>query len=190
MKNTLLFLSFLLLAGCGVRGTSISEQNQNPLTAARYGDELANALADLIIQNDPIAEDPGMKARIQDEIEQAKKIGNNARNILNRGSMGPLIPIKEDMEGWAAYTNGTLYLSSDFYTRPGPSLRVYLTTVVDPRDVDFPDETAIDLGEIQSMYGAQEYAVNTDTEPRLLRTVALYDTTLQRLFGFAQLSQR
>jgi hypothetical protein len=82
-----------------------------------------------------------------------------------------------------------LYLSSDFVSKPGTNLHVYLTTVVDPRDGSFPDPTAIDLGAIQTVYGAQQFAVPKQEKPELLRTFVLWDKGFNRLYGFAQLTK-
>jgi hypothetical protein len=179
----------LLLSACNAGGaTSISVEIDNPLTASRYGDELADRLANLIIQNDPIIEKPGMKDTIARKISEAKNIATSARALQDRGMMGALIPEKQNMVGYALYVNDTLYFSSDFETDPGPSLHVFLSKVVDPRDATFPDESAIDLGEIQTPYGPATYDVPDQDKPELLRTLVLYDTTLERLYGFAQLS--
>ena len=68
-------------------------------------------------------------------------------------------------------------------------MRVYLTTAVDPRGVNFPDASALSLGLLQTPYGAQEYAFDeSDSNPEF-RTVVLYDTRLERIYGFAQLSK-
>ena len=179
----------LLLGACGANSTSIARENLNPLTASRYGDELADTMANLIINGDPVAEDETMKSIIQSEIARGKQIAEDARAIQNAGMMGALIPITTDTFGYGLFVENMLYLSSDFSVKPGAKLHVYLTTVVDPRDVEFPDATAIDLGVIQSTYGAQQYAVPTQSDPKLLRTLVLWDKTLKRIHGFAQLSK-
>jgi len=193
MKHSILsvvLLGLFVSACSGVGKTSIDAENQNPLTASRYGDELADTLTNLIILKDPIAEEERMKENIQADIKKAKRLSDEARERMANGSMGTFISIQEETYGFAAFTEEKLYLASDFFTDPGPSLHVYLTTVVDPRDVQFPDETAIDLGVIQSTYGAQTYSVPGEGDAKLLRTAVLYDTTLKRIFGFAQLSSR
>ncbi len=183
---TLSILSLLLLSACSGATTSA---NKNPLTASRYGDELADTLANLVIQQDPIAKDPAMRALIDSEIAKAKKIGESARETQSQGTRGTFTPIKEQPFGQALYVSNMLYLSTDFASAPGPNLHLYITQVVDPRDAAFPDKTAIDLGEIKSAYGAQEYRVLSQEKPELLRTVVLYDTVLKRLYSFAQLSK-
>ena len=179
----------LVLSACSSEGTSISEQNRNPLTASRYGDELADSMANLIIQEDPAAKDPELRKVIESEIARGKSIGEDARAIQRNGWLGGLIGIKGQVSGYALYLPDELYLSSDFMSTPGPSLRVYLTTVVDPRDVAFPDPTAIDIGSLQSVYGAQVYRVPAQQEPRKFRTFVIYDTRLEMIYGFAQLSR-
>jgi hypothetical protein len=193
-KRTLLFitLTVFVLAGCGtdMKKTTIDEQNKNPLTASRYGDELADAMANLVIQNDPLAKDPNTRAIIDRQIERGKQIGQDARSLMAQGMYGPIIAIKEPVTGNVVYLNDVLYLSPDFYTKPGTALRVYLTTMVDPRDVKFPDNTALDLGPLQAAYGQQQYPVPSQKNPALYRTFVLWDTVLNRLYGFSQLSKQ
>lgn len=192
MKHFLptLLLSVLLVS-CGAASTSIDAENQNPLTASRYGDELADTLSNLIINADPIIEEAGMKETIQREIERAKGMGNDARAIIDTGKIGALISINQQVSGFTALIGNTLYFSSDFATDPGLNLHVYITTTVDPRDAEFPDNTAIDLGVVQSAYGPQQYTLSkSQMKTPDLRTVVLYDKTLGRIFGFAQLSFR
>lgn len=192
MRTTPL-IPFLLLAltACSAGETSISEQNANPLTASRYGDELADTMADFIIGNDPaVVNNPDIRAIVESEIERGKDIAAAAREIHSESSLGAIIGIKSAMTGFALYHKNTFYLSSDFSTSPGASLHVYLTTVVDPRDTDFPDSTAIDLGALQAVYGPQQYSVPSQKEEDKLRTFVLFDTKLKMVYGFAQISKR
>lgn len=175
----------LLFAGCAGNQTQL----KNPLTAARYGEELADTMANLVIANDPIAKTPEMQTRIHQIITEGKQITMDARTKTDRGMKGGLIPIKENTTGYALYLDDILYFSSEFETKPGPDLHVFLTTAVDPRDVTFPDKTAVDLGILQSPYGAQQYSVPPEKNPALLRTVVLYDLTVKRLYAFGQLSK-
>lgn len=170
--------------------TSIDQENRNPLVASRYGDELASVLADLIIRENPIVQKEGMKERIQKEIEDAKNLAQAGRERYEGAMMGPILMMQMEGVGYVAYKDDTLFISSDFFTKPGPNLHVYLTSAVDPREGEFPDETAIDLGVIQTTYGAQEYAVPPQEDPTTLRTFVLWDKSLGILYSFAQLSVR
>lgn len=187
----LFFLPTLLLAlaACTPVQTSISEQNQNPLTASRYGDELADTMANFIISDDPIIKDAATRKLIENEIARGKDIATSAREIVGDGLFGGIISIKADVMGYALLADNVLYLSSDFISDPGASLHVYLTTVVDPRDVAFPDATAIDLGSLQATYGPQQYDVPVHDDPNAIRTFVLYDTKLKIIYGFAQISK-
>ena len=181
----------LALAGCGGSfNTSIELENENPLVASRYGDELADAAANLIIQNDPIMKEPGMQEQINKEIVRGKQIGQDARERMSMGMQGAIIPLNDNVAGTALYLDDVLYFSSDFYCRPGVTVHVYLTTVVDPRDGTFPDATAIDLGPLQYNFGAQRYAVPHQSKPELMRSLAIYDKTLKRLYALSQLSKQ
>lgn len=188
--TTLLLASCVLLTACGQRGTSISIENENPLTASRYGDELADTLANLIITKDPVIQQQGMEKEITKEITKAKSIATDAREKIAQGMMGSILPVGQDAGGYALYVDDKLYLSSDFLADPGPDLHIYLTQAVDPREIEFPDETAIDLGVVQSVYGAQEYKVPSQKNPETLRTLVLWDNKLNKLYGFSQLSRR
>ncbi|MDD5056026.1 MAG: DM13 domain-containing protein [Candidatus Peribacteraceae bacterium] len=177
------------LSACGNTGTSIDLENTNPLVATRYGDELADTLANIVIQNDPISKEPGMRQIIEQEIARAKSIAMRGRQEAKNGAQGAIIAEKESVTGYALLMADVLWLSSDFETSPGPDLHVYLTTIVDPRGETFPDQTAMDLGVIRSVYGAQEYALPSRVDPAKMRTLVLFDTKLNRIYGFAQLSR-
>ncbi len=189
--SRLLFLSgALLLAACSSSPeTSIGNEIRNPLTASRYGDELADTMANLVITKDSIVDQPGMKDIIDKEIKRGTDLANAARRMQGEGMQGELISMKAEVAGHALLSGDTLYLSPDFTTKPGSDLHLYLTTVVDPRDQTFPDTTAKDLGVIQSAYGAQTYAVTGVKNGELFRTLVLWDKSLSRLYGFAQLSK-
>lgn len=191
LASSAILLFSLLLAACGSTAlhTSIDEQNKNPLTASRYGDELADTMANIVINNDPILQQAGVRAVIDAEIARGKETSNRARETQARGMKGALIPIKEEIDGFVLYVDDTLFLSSDFDTKPGPELHAYLTTGVDPRDVPFPEKMSIDLGMIQNIFGAQQYSVPHQDKRELYRTFVLYDKKLGRLYGFAQLSK-
>lgn len=190
MKKLLPLLCIpLALSACTPVGTSIQRENENPYAASRYGDELADAMANIIIRDEPDAKDPAKRAIVDREIDKAKQLGNDARSIIARGMKGRMIAVKEEPEGEALYVDDMLYLSTDFFTRPGPNLHVYLTTAVDPRDVTFPDEPALDLGVLQKTFGPQSYSVPKQDKPELYRTFVLYDLDLKRIYGFAQLSK-
>ncbi len=191
MRLTIIAIPVLLLTltACSPSRTSMTEQNDNPLTASRYGEELADTMANFIITDDPIIDDPTMRTIIEREIERGKDIAAEARKRQNEGFMGPIITIKTEAFGYVLYVDDTLYLSSDFAMKPGPAPHVYITTVVDPRDGAFPDATAIDLGPLQAAYGPQKYVVPKQKEAGKLRTFVLYDTELHLINGFAQLSR-
>jgi hypothetical protein len=146
-------------------------------------------MANLIITNDPMIQDASMRKVVEAEIGRGKDIAESARFIQGQGIFGTIIPIKGDTTGIALYVDDTLYLSSDFSSDPGPSIHVYLTTIVDPRDAVFPDASTVDLGELQAVYGAQQYAVPQQKNTADLRTFVLYDTKLKMLYGFAQISK-
>ncbi len=186
-RSALLFAALIAITACSPKTTSINQQNENPLVASRYGDELADTMANFVIAKDPIADDEATRKLIDGGIAAGKEMALKARLRQEEGLLGAILPVKGDTVGYGLLLDGTLYLSSDFSTGPGLNLHVYLTTAVDPRDGQFPDDTAVDLGTIQAAYGAQQYAVRGDTEK--LRTLVFWDATLKQLYGFAQLQK-
>lgn len=178
----------IVLASCATNNTTTLErENANPLTAQQYGEELADTLANLIIQKDSITKDAATVERIQSSIQDAKSIADAAQERMQQGMAGALLRVKAVVEGYALYLHDTLYFSPDFYTKPGPDLHVYLSKAVDPRDGTFPDASAIDLGPLQRIEGAQEYAVPSQKNPKEFLSVALWDRSLGLLYGFAQI---
>lgn len=192
-RITLLTASALFLSACSpspVAVTDIESETLNPLTAIQYGNELADTLADIIIQKDPLLETPGTEEMLQNQITNAKSIVQAGKDAQSRGRFGPFIEIDEYVSGNVLYVDNRLYFSPSFVSDPGLSLHVYLTQAVDPREGVFPDATAIDLGEIQTVYGPQTYVVPEQENPDLYRMVVLWDTEMERLYGFAQIDAR
>lgn len=180
----------ILLAGCnGKKIVTVEEYLKNPLYAERYAEETVDRLVELDIVKDHAVKDAAKKAYVDEQRKHWLEVSREARNAQREGTEGNFISIGEHARGDALYQNDRLYFGSLFEVDPLPALRVYLTTVVDPRDVAFPDETALDLGPLQTAYGAQTYAVPSVANPLLYRTVVLWETKLGRLHSFAQLNK-
>lgn len=196
MRKTLaLSLGFftILLTGCATNtlprpDTSLEEQLRNPLYAEQYYDELVERLVTLEIRNDPLFEDEEKKERVEKARRTALANANEANTLQDKGTKGNVLSMGEFAKGEVLYLENMLYFSPEFETVPGLSLHVFMTTVVDPRDVTFPDASAIDLGPLSDPYGAQALPVPPVDIPLAYRTVVLWDTVLERLYGFAQLS--
>ena len=195
MKYLFLCSIVTLLTGCiGSTGTntSLTMQLRNPLFAERYYDEQVDHMVSLEIQNDPLAtaED---KKEIIDEVRVASL--KKAKDAEARQKEGMVGIIKSDFEyavGEALLLDNTLFLGPTFETIPGPSLEVYVSTIHDPREGTFPDASAQNLGPLQTPYGAQSFPVPApkSTEPAdQFRTFVLWDSDLERIYGFAQLTQ-
>lgn len=192
MKRALPLLCLpLLLAACSTPpsgGLTLESRMRNPLFANRYWEELVDRMASLQIKKDPTA-----SGAVTGPIVNATRLSalQNAQAITERlhgGLLGNFLSMKEPTEGQMFVTKDMLYLGTDFLTYPGPSLHLYVTAAVDPRDKPFPGATATDLGLLQSPYGAQEYPI-PDGKGAVARTVVLWDTQLQRLYAFSQLSR-
>lgn len=188
---TIGLLSLALLAGCSgrSRAESVEENLKNPLFAERYAESVVDRLVELDIVKDPIMEDAGKKAYVDTQRKHWLEVSREARAKQREGTQGNMVSLVEFAKGDVLYVHDTLYFGSLFEIDPLPTLHVYLTTVVDPRDSAFPDETAMDLGPLQSAYGTQTYAVPSVENPLLYRTVVLWEKDLGRLHSFAQLSK-
>ncbi|TSC59264.1 MAG: hypothetical protein Greene041662_623 [Candidatus Peregrinibacteria bacterium Greene0416_62] len=194
MRRTPFVTGLLLLTaltGCNGGGSAVTikERLRNPLFAERYAEAMVDRLVELDIANDPIMEDAGKKAFVDEQRKHWLEVAREGRQRQRLGTQGNMIMIGEYTKGDILYLDNLLYFGTLFEIDPLPSISVFLTSVVDPRDVVFPDETAMDLGPLQSAYGAQTYDVPAVENPLLYRTVVLWDTELGRLHSFAQLGK-
>ena len=198
MKPSLsvLIITPLLLAGCATVATGpltlpLQERLRNPLVAERYWAEMVDHMANFTQAKNPIMKDPVKAAVIESERVRGLERVSQARKQKKEGTNGAFqsVSILEDTEGEVLLRNAVLYFGTTFLTYPNPSINVYLTGSIDPRNAAFPDKTSVNLGPLQTAYGAQEYPVPATTSGAVLRTAVLYDTQLQRILGFAQLSK-
>ncbi|PIR48605.1 hypothetical protein COU80_02745 [Candidatus Peregrinibacteria bacterium CG10_big_fil_rev_8_21_14_0_10_55_24] len=192
LRHSLLSLSLCLtlLSACGKsQQPSLAERLKNPLFAERYAEAVVDRLTELEIQKDPLIEDETNVRIIQEERDVWQGVAREARRLQYEGKRGGFVMVSEFARGETLLLGNTLYMSTLFETEPGPDLHLYLTTVIDPRDVTFPDETSVDVGTLDSPYGAQEYVVPSGTDTESMRSVVLFETKLKRIHGFAQLSK-
>lgn len=190
MKHALLFfgaLATLTFAGC-TSGAS-ADLNDNPLYVLAYQNGIADTLSNLIIQNDPITTQTGAIENIQQGIADARKEAQAAEILFNSGYSGVMNQVAEEAVGTVLYLKDTLYFSPDFYVNAGPDVQVYLVPDVDPRGMELPNSTVIDLGPLKSIYGAQSYRVPHQDKPELLRSLVLWDKEFGRMHAFSQLSR-
>lgn len=184
----------LLLVACNNGGTNAQSREsllKNPLYLELYSEQLVDTMVNLEVYGDPLIEDEGKK-KIADTtkkywLEEAKK----SRKAQRQSSKGNLITMKEYVTGEVILTKdgSAVHFGPSFITTPGPSLHAFISTVIDPRDVEFPDVSAVDLGEITVPYGAQSFYPEQKIADALqYRTVVIWDTALERLYGFAQIS--
>lgn len=182
----------LLLSACGNTaqvGTTTQSLLENPLFAERYGEEIVQALVELQIQESPLLENEEVTALVDEQRREWLKISKQARKDQRDGAMlGNFISIDEYTKGEVLYAKDALHFGTQFTTTPAIDLQVYLSQATDPRDIEFPDDTALSLGTLQTPYGAQSYSVPPQSDPSLYRTAVLWDAGLERIQGFAQLS--
>ncbi|MFA6038796.1 MAG: DM13 domain-containing protein [Candidatus Peribacteraceae bacterium] len=191
-RLSLLFALLLPLAACTARPTtevqSVRREDlmQNPLYAERYWDELTERMVDILLREKDTL-DAGTLAAVDEVRREALQHAQEESLSKQGGKLGSFVSMKETVGGLAFLHGRTLSLSPDFLTSPGADLRLLLTTMLDPRDGVFPDETSVDIGRLESPYGAQEYLLPESVKTEELRTVAVFDARLKRLYGFAQL---
>ncbi|MFA7681492.1 MAG: hypothetical protein WCX61_00510 [Candidatus Peribacteraceae bacterium] len=193
-----LFASVLLLAGCTSTSSSTThpyqmttdERLQNPIYAEAYAEHMVDRMTELFIQQNPLIEDDSKRRIAETTKDEWLARARTERARQKEGRLGNFVEVDEYARGPVILLDGILYFGLSFETEPGPGLHVFLTNALDPRDVEFPDETSVDLGLLLSPFDAQYYVVPPveDSAPQL-RTVVLWDTKLERLYGFAQLSK-
>lgn len=194
MKKSVAPLSLLslLLAACGAAppAATLEQHLRNPLYAEQYWSDMTQLMVDLLTNDETTTKDParrklvdGLRLRALAKIQEQMKTRRD-------GMLGNFVPVKHDARGLALLAEDTLYLSPDFSVFPTPSQQLYITAAVDPRDAPFPDDTSKELGRLESPYGAQAYRVPPqDKGEPPYRTVVIWDTKLERIFGFAQLNE-
>ncbi len=188
----------LLLSGCGnsigipERDTSLNDLLRNPLYAEHYYDDLTEHMVNLSLHQDPILLVPSIQKTVDRTRSRSLQHATLAKKAQDQGSRGSFLSDRSLVSGEALFLHNILYFGPTFNATPGPSLSVYLTTTIDPRDAAFPDPTAVRVGGVHNHYGAQSYAVAAEKLPTgtgtTLRTVVLFDDELELLYGFAQLS--
>lgn len=193
MKKAYVLGGMLFLTACTTSPIStptetLDNRLQNPLFAERYYEDLVQRMVELEIGEHPVLSDPAKKRLADAARREGLKQSREAEQKQLKGTFGSFTDIEEFTTGNVLYVDNMLYTDPSFETHPGVHLRLYLTTVVDPRDSAFPDETAMDIGRLESPYGAQQYPVPEVDDMLKYRTVVLFDDGLERLHGFAQLS--
>ncbi len=184
----------LILAACSSapaalpKTATLEENLRNPLFADQYWTELTERMVTLALRKDPVLKNAA-KAKIADRVRSDSVERQKESSLIKgRNPYGPFVSVGEQTQGDALLVESTLFLGPLFGTYPGADLRLYLSETVDPRDVTFPDASAIELGKLQSPYGPQVYDI--DRDPKALakmRTLVIWDAALGRLIAFAQL---
>ena len=189
-RSLLLALPLMLLGACSAQSSgsvTLDDNLKNPLFAHRYYIDLVDEMVNFQLNNDPVIKDAGKRSAIDDARIQGTKHAQETALLNQKGQRGTIQSEKERTAGSVLLLGNTLFFGTDFITSPGPSLHVYLTTVVDPRQSHFPDATAIDLGPVQNPYGAQAFLLPKTDKPVTYRSVGIWDDALGTFWGFAQL---
>lgn len=191
MRHTpLLLASLVVLAGCS--GGTAGALLENPLYAEYYFNDFAERMANIEIQKDDplnkaILDDERLLSALREAKDDALAKGSAAKKMRDKGGVGTLVPVAEFPAGNVMVLGSMLYTDPAFSVPPGPDLHFVLTTMVDPREGEFPDPESASVGIVQN-YGASAYAVPAPPEGKQWRSVAVYDKTLRRLYAFAQLN--
>ncbi len=201
LQNTALLCSTLALGACTASHNTVSvdELLQNPLFAETYAEDVVNTMVNIEIRSTESEElrengefyetgailDLETLQKVRDVRSTWVPVGERARQAQREGSIGNFVAVTEYATGEALLKDGMLYFGPTFDLAPAADLHVFLSNTVDPRAAEFPDETAVDLGPLQSPYGTQSYALTEAEGP--YRTVVLWEQNLQRIWAFAQL---
>ncbi len=184
---TLLCTALLTACSPSAPAARTEDPMRNPLAAKQHFDDLGQTMVDMLIhEQKDLAKDAARKSYLEQLKDQATARSKEETAKIVAGRVGTFLPAKQNVTGIALLLESTLYLSVDFATDPGPALHLMLSKAVDPRDVQFPDASAVDLGLLRTEYGAQSYAVPKSND---YQTAVLYDTRLKRIYGFAQLAE-
>lgn len=182
------------LAGCGygmpVKDSVLKDQLRNPLYAEYYYDDLSEQMIGIALRDDPMMREASKRSIIDRTRTRALEHSSLALKAQEDGLVGQFVSELELMSGEALLLDGVLYMGPTFDAAPGPSQSLYLTTMVDPRDGEFPDATAVSIGGLKNQYGAQAFDLSKLPAPTgtgSYRTLVLWDDQLQMLYGFAQL---
>lgn len=190
MKKLLFALPCVALAACSNSGNTVVNNSNNPLFLERYAEEIVNVVTEMEIYQDEALEVDEIQEVVNTTRRDWLEVAKEARALQREGYAGFFQGMQQYAAGEVMYVDNGVHFAPLFETEPGPGLHVILTTALDPRDVIFPDETAVDLGPLLTPYGAQSYTVEGVSNPADYRTVALWDYKLNRLYGFAQLSRQ
>ncbi len=183
-----LFLAPLVLVACSGNTATISLEDtlRNPLFAQLYYTDLSEQMVTLDVASDPLLQDTGKKAIVDRTREQAVERVQDAIALRQSGKYGEFISERSLVLGTALMVNGSVFFSPDFISTPGPSLHVYLSGTVDPRQGDFPQSGDIDLGLLSNPYGAQEYVIPEKKTLENIRSLVIWDSALGMPYGFVQ----
>ncbi len=177
-----------LLTACGSSASvTLDSHLQNPLYAEQYYDAQVENMVNMIIASGSMLQDPAVKDAVNDTRLEGLRLAKEATAKQAQGAMGGIMSDTQSALGEVLLLDGTVYLGPDFRVVPGINVHAYVSTVVDPREGEFPDETAQDLGPVRNTFGNAVYP-GADLENAY--TFVLYDKGTKQVVGFAQLTTR
>lgn len=183
-------LATLALAACGsAPAAGLTPRDAlmaNPLYASHAYDTLIAAITEMQIDGDK-ALSGALVGRAQSAKERTLALKDYVSEREREGLFGSFIPVAYDAAGDVLVEQDRLWTSVDFYVTPQLQPRVYLSGALDPRDLPFPSESDIDLGDLPSAFGPLGIAL----PPRDLdiRSVVIWDAVTKRVLAFAQVAR-
>lgn len=194
-SSPLTLTSLLLLSACAQQQSSVALANiepadylQNPLYAEAYYDALVENMVNITVENGPLAKDPRTKDIMDKFRTNGQEFADKAELKQEEGLHGFIQSDNEHTKGEVLVLDGMLYIGPFFEIEPGPDVHVYLTEEVLATNETFPDASAMDLGTVKTMVGAQQYTIDPAKALKAPRTVVFFDRRLKDVYGFAQLN--
>ncbi len=185
--------ALLLLSACakstGVAQVELLDRLRNPLFAYTYYQDRTQHMVSMIINQDPALKDPAIRSAIEDAQKRSVEAAREADARRKSALGGNFVRGSDYVVGHVILLDGVVYMGPDLDVPPGVATHVYLSKALDPRDAEFPDPTAVDLGILQSHIGDQAYVAPASEADKPWMTVVLYDAPLKRVVGFAQLQE-
>jgi hypothetical protein len=194
MRRTILLAiaPFLFTSCTASKDITLEQHLENPLFAEYYYDDLVGRLVNIEIYKDTFPEnaeilaDPARKEIMDTARREGLRLSKEALKLQDQGKRGVWVPVLEKAKGEVLVLEDHVYFGPDNDIPPGPNLHLYLSAMIDPRDGAFPDESTVDIGQLQNPYGASTQSFRT-VDLTGFNTLVLYDASLQRLYAFAQI---
>ncbi|MBT3835170.1 hypothetical protein HOF56_02875 [Candidatus Peribacteria bacterium] len=194
MKKALTLIgSVIILSSCGIGNPS--EVSDNPLAAEITADQILDFVSNMQIKaaerGEEIEDGKTLRA-IDKALVDAKSMQKEAHKKQDKGKKGDFYRASEHTfaRGRALLIQGKLYFGFGFDISGAPGMKIYLSKHVAPHEKEeLFSEDFVEIGDLNSIYGAQSYEVPvlSETDWTEYRTVAIYSEPLEIMIGLAQI---